>query len=216
LTKQNEILNASIRYPANTRAKLIAIEGPDGAGKTTACELLAATLSTEHRELRGRTIFTHQPGTVLGPYVKKIVTEGKTTAVEEATMFAALQTMVWFECVQPPSDKFFVTDRYSMSTFCYQSARHDGELNDILRIVQTVPHPDLTIVLSPDFETCQQRIAQRGHGNNFDRDVELQRKVHRLYEFTVTAPAGVFGDVVYCLTADEAVEHFLRYVQSVA
>ena len=129
-------------------------------------------------------------------------------------MFAALQTITWFNDVLfAEHDRFVVTDRYSLSTLCYQLS--DPNLNResvsaVLGIVSSVPEPDFTVIMLPCIDTCRLRVFKREIKSSFDLDEPLQSRVHAAYERFL---GGEGSNIVSCTTAEEAVEKVITYMQ---
>jgi thymidylate kinase len=171
-------------------------------------------LLTRHPDMHYRTKFTRQPGTSLRTSVLNIVEAGRANVIESSLMFAALQTIAWFEEVlRSDHNRFVVTDRYSMSTLCYQLSDPNISRDDahtILEVVSSVPEPDFTVIMIPGLDTCKQRVFSREITSSFDTDEQLQNRVHASYSRFL----GVQEDnIVCCTTSEEAVEKVLAYMQ---
>lgn len=142
----------------------VAIEGPDGSGKTTICKLLEEL----HRDDRSW-FFTREPCTytTLGKILRQVV-DGKIDLPKEAQfpLFCAARyehlqlieqslarkDIVWGTW----GTSTVVTDRYTLSTFVYQTLQ--GWPAPLVELMcQRVRKPDLTIVLLPTAEELRAR-----------------------------------------------------------
>lgn len=209
-------MNASTRQLSNTRAKLVAIEGPDGAGKTTAITWLQQHLAAANPLLLARVVVSAQPPQSLRQSVKQVVMADSCFPEEAALIFAGLQTLSWFNEVLPLSpNNFVVTDRWSLSTLCYQ-AGFGADPEFLKQVVAHVPTPDLTIVINPGYEECKRRITHcRVSGSVFDKDDDLQRFVHRAYAMACAGDKA-YGPIVSVSTAEQVIEEFVKYAESMA
>jgi len=100
---------------------LVAIEGIDGAGKTTIAKLLAWKLQdhgvkvTLTKEPRDPCITSHIDG----------ITRKGGNPIAEALLFAADRMIHYYTLIQPALQRgeVVISDRYKLSSIAYQSAR---------------------------------------------------------------------------------------------
>lgn len=148
---------------------LVAIEGIDGAGKTTQAELLCARLQRDGYAVRR----TKEPTT--GPWGQRIRESASTTrldAVEELNAFIEDRRQHVRELIRPSlgSGHIVIVDRYYFSTAAYQGARgHDPD--EIIKANETfAPKPDLLVILDIPPSVGRQRISIRGDVANLFED----------------------------------------------
>jgi len=137
-------------HRATAGGLFVALEGGDGAGKSTQARLLAEAL--EHA---GHTVVvTREPGgTELGHEIRKVVLHGKEVAARaEALLFAADRAQHVETVVRPAlaRGEVVLTDRYIDSSIAYQGGGRDlgrDEVRDLNLWAVRGLLPDLTIVL---------------------------------------------------------------------
>ncbi len=161
----------------------IAIEGPDGAGKTT-----PAKLPTERLEGEGRqpALYTSEP--TKGP-IGKVIREMLSTTIPlesadcMALLFAADRLWHLDTIVLPALSRglVVVTDRYDLSSLTYQAAM-GADLHRLRVLNEKAIRPGLTIVL--EIRPEEQRARLTGNPDKlsvFDTDPDLQNKVRSAY-----------------------------------
>jgi dTMP kinase len=134
------------------RGRFISIDGPDGGGKTTQAERLAAAL----RERGLDVLLTREPGgTALGERIRSALLDGSTGTHEplaDALLFNAARAQLVREVIEPAlaAGRTVVCARYADSTLAYQGYGAGVPL-ETLRALQAAAtdglQPDLTIVL---------------------------------------------------------------------
>ncbi|MCC3302579.1 dTMP kinase [Arthrobacter sp. zg-Y895] len=148
--------------PPETRGLFIAMEGGDGAGKSTQAQRLAAALQET-----GRTVLrTREPGgTPVGEQLRALVLEhgnGEIDARTEALIFAASRAAHVQQIIEPAlaAGTVVVCDRYVDSSIAYQGAGRQLGTD----AVRTLNHwatgglePDLTVLLDVDPERGRDR-----------------------------------------------------------
>lgn len=140
----------------------LALEGGEGAGKTTVVRLLEEALAD-----RGETVLTvREPGsTELGDEIRRLVLHWRDMSPwAEAMLFAAQRAQLVAEVVRPAleQDRFVISDRSLYSSLAYQGgARRLGF--DLVREVNEIAVggtlPDLVAVLMVDLSTGLSRQA---------------------------------------------------------
>jgi dTMP kinase len=145
----------------------IAIEGPEGAGKSTQVKLLEAWL----RDSGHDPLITREPGgTVVGEEVRRVLLESDTlpAATELLLMLAARSGLVE-EVIRPAlaAGRVVVTDRFHLSTLAYQGYGRRLPLPDVEamnRFATGGLEPDITILLDVDAAAGAARLAAAGRG----------------------------------------------------
>ncbi|MEM3513808.1 MAG: dTMP kinase [Candidatus Hadarchaeum sp.] len=162
------------------RGKFICIEGLDGSGKSTQVRLLANWL----RNLGYKVVVTEEPtGGPIGKIIK-LALAGKLRipVAAEALLFAADRLQHVEQVVAPSlnSGKFVISDRYTASSLAYQSAR-GLPLKWVMKVNEMAPEPDLMILIDVPAEVSAQRINRSRKLDEFEKSLELQRKVRQVY-----------------------------------
>jgi dTMP kinase len=137
------------------RGVFIALEGGEGAGKSTQAQLLQQWLVGEGYEV----VLTHEPGdSEVGRKLREILLSPATGDLDhraEALLYAADKAEHVARLVQPALDRgaVVVTDRYVDSTLAYQGAGRDLQGPDVERIARWATadlRPHLTVLLDVD------------------------------------------------------------------
>ncbi|WP_431950124.1 dTMP kinase [Actinacidiphila sp. bgisy167] len=143
----------------------IAVEGGDGAGKSTQVEALAAWIRGKGHEV----VVTREPGaTAVGKRLRSIlldVSSGGLSHRAEALLYAADRAEHVDTVVRPALERgaVVISDRYIDSSVAYQGAGRDLAPTEIARISRwatdgLVPH--LTVLLDVTPETARERFTE--------------------------------------------------------
>jgi dTMP kinase len=159
-----------------TSGILIAVEGIDGAGKTTQVELLGAALE----RVGQRPVLSKEPTNGRwGRLIKESAEQGRMAPTEELDAFIKDRTEHVQAVILPSlqDGRIVILDRYFYSTVAYQGAR--GIEPNSLRVdmERLFPIPDGTFVLDIDPVLGIYRIAHsRGEKpNHFEKRAELAK-----------------------------------------
>ncbi|PPI88775.1 dTMP kinase [Candidatus Pantoea edessiphila] len=158
--------------------KFIAIEGLEGAGKTTVCNFIAKIL--KERGIKNENIIiTREPGgTQIAEYlrhlIKKKTKERMLNKTELLIMYAA-RVQVVENIIKPAlkSGKWVIGDRHNLSSKAYQGGgRQLGSklINQLSHMILGDFHPDITFYLDITPDICLQRLKIR---SDLDR-IELE------------------------------------------
>jgi len=149
---------------------LIAVDGIDGAGKTTIVKFLA-----EELKKRGYKVATFKEPT--DSEWGRRVRQEKLKPEEELELFLKDREWNVENNIIPAlsSGKIVILDRYYYSTIAYQGAR-GIDLDLIKKLNERFPKPDLVIILDVSPETALKRIKGRGAPDKFER-IEFLKKV---------------------------------------
>ncbi|MBW1598010.1 dTMP kinase [Streptomyces sp. JJ38] len=150
--------------PATT-GFFIALEGGDGAGKSTQAEALAEWIRGKGHEV----VVTREPGaTPLGKRLRSIVLDVSSAGLSdraEALLYAADRAEHVETVVRPALERgaVVITDRYVDSSVAYQGAGRELSPSEIARISRwatdgLVPH--LTVLLDISPETARERFTE--------------------------------------------------------
>jgi dTMP kinase len=163
------------RGPAGT-GFFVAIEGGDGAGKSTQVQLLVDWLI---EEIGHEAVMTREPGgTNLGRGVRALLltyADGSPVPRAEALLFAADRAQHVDTLIRPALARgaVVVTDRYVDSSLAYQGARGELDVGDVAALSRWATgglRPDLTVVLDLDPETAAARLTDRRAVTGVGRD----------------------------------------------
>jgi dTMP kinase len=166
---------------------LIAVEGLDGAGKTTQVSLLASALSTVD------VVSFPRYDTFFGRHIRSLLdgqgpTSAETVDPRSMALWYALDRLQWARDAKPFVDGTpVILNRYTLSNAVYQSARaQDRQLFDwVLRLEFEelgLPRPDVTVVLDIPPEVSRTRVVGRdGAGDVYERSQALLARVREGY-----------------------------------
>ncbi|MER5498943.1 dTMP kinase [Streptomyces sp. NPDC002561] len=143
----------------------IALEGGDGAGKSTQVEALAEWIRAKGHEV----VVTREPGaTPVGKRLRSILLDVSSAGLSnraEALLYAADRAEHIDSLVRPALERgaIVISDRYIDSSVAYQGAGRDLSPTEIARISRwatggLVPH--LTVLLDVDPETARERFTE--------------------------------------------------------
>ena len=157
--------------PAPPRGVLVALEGPEGAGKSTQLPPLAARLEAAGR----RVTVTREPGgTPPGERIRGLLLDpegGPMDGVTEALLFGAARAALMRRVIAPAlaEGQVVVTDRFTDSTLAYQGYGRGLPL-DALRAINRLATdgraPDLVVLL--DLPSAE-GLARRRRAGGLDR-----------------------------------------------
>jgi dTMP kinase len=164
---------------AARRGTFITIDGPDGGGKTTQAERLAAHLID-----RGMSVHvTREPGgTWLGERIREILLErtgstAPTDPIADALLFNAARRQLVREVIRPALDAgtTVICARFADSTLAYQgygAGVDQGRLRGMADLATDGLHPDMTIILDVPVEAGLARKAP-GDVTRFEAEYDL-------------------------------------------
>ncbi len=143
-------MTSSARPTARHTGLFLAVEGGDGAGKSTQVQLLAAALTAAGRDV----LVTRQPGgTDLGVEIRTLVLHGDHISPRAEALLYTADKAHHVDTVVAPAlaeGRVVLTDRYVDSAIAYQGAGRDLGADEIARLQSWAVGglvPDLTIVL---------------------------------------------------------------------
>ncbi|WP_329119331.1 dTMP kinase [Streptomyces sp. NBC_01465] len=143
----------------------IALEGGDGAGKSTQVEALAEWIRAKGHEV----VVTREPGaTPIGKRLRSILLDVSSAGLSnraEALLYAADRAEHVDSVVRPALERgaIVITDRYIDSSVAYQGAGRDLSPTEIARINRWATHglvPHLTVLLDVSPETARERFTE--------------------------------------------------------
>lgn len=159
----------------NSPGFLLAIEGIDGAGKTTQAHFVQATL----QERKLTVIRTKEPTTAhWGQILRDSALTGRLSLEEEIEAFINDRKEHVKSVIAPAlaEGHIVIVDRYYFSNAAYQGARGHDVMDIIKRNEEFAPEPDLLVILDTDPKIGSQRIRMRGdRANHFERTGSLKK-----------------------------------------
>jgi dTMP kinase len=153
--------------------RLIVLEGPEGAGKTTQLRLLG-----EHLDGAGVAhVSVREPGgTQLGDEIRGLLLhrEDGMHPRAEALLFMASRAELVQEVVWPAlrAGRVVLMDRFFLSTYAYQVAGRqlpEREVREANRLAIDGLRPDLTVVLRLSARAGLDRVRRRGARDRLER-----------------------------------------------
>jgi len=169
---------------------LVALEGIDGAGKSTQSRRLAEALAADGYEV----VQTHEPTD--GPWGRRIRASGETGRLspqEEFEAFLEDRREHVRDLLAPALDagRIVLVDRYYFSSMAYQGAR--GLDPEAIRQAneRVAPRPDLLVIFELDPAAGLARVSARGRGDLFEREDDLRRAAAIFAAITDPAPVRV-------------------------
>ncbi len=179
------------------KSKFIVIEGLEGAGKTTARELLLEILK---QHAITDVVFTREPGgTPLAEQLRTLIKQGVSgetvTDKAELLMLYAARVQLVENVIKPALNRgaWVIGDRHDLSSRAYQGGGRgfDKQLIETLRqAVLGDFKPDLTLYLDVTPETGLQRARSRGELDRIEQEslAFFQRTRARYLEIAAEDP----------------------------
>lgn len=151
----------------------ISFEGPEGAGKTTQVQSLAAWL----REQGYDVFVTREPGgTPIGEQIRNVLVSMKNRAMHPRTeilLFQASRAQLVAEELRPRLEQgqIVLCDRYADATLAYQGYGHGVDLDTLRSLIRFATDgltPHLTFLLDLDVREGLQRKNRMAEWNRLD------------------------------------------------
>lgn len=166
----------------------IALEGPEGSGKSTQARLLGERLSDAGYSV----VVTREPGsTAIGEQLRSIILDAASYAMlpaTEALLYSAARAQHVGEVLRPAlaAGRIVVCDRYIESTLAYQGGGRGLPLDDLLTVQRLATDglvPDLYVLFDlPVAVGLARRFAAGEDVNRLDTaDIEFHERVRRAY-----------------------------------
>jgi len=161
--------------------KFIALDGPDGCGKSTQVRLLVDWLVKKGVDV----VSYREPGaTAIGEKIRQILLNPEhiaMTTAAEVMLYMAARVQLWNEKIAPAlkDNKCVVVDRWLSSTCAYQGNAGGFGMDKVIKIAADCLEkcwPDLTIILDVDLKTAATRLKKNldrmeQKGNNYHQKV---------------------------------------------
>ncbi len=167
--------------------RFIAVEGGEGAGKTTQLPFIAACLERAGYSV----VLTREPGgTALGEEIRALVLQnrqtGMTAAAEALLMFAARAEHIE-QVIRPAlaAGRWVLCDRFTDASYAYQGGGRGLPMARIAALeswVQDDLRPDLTLVLDLPVALGLARAGRRGPADRFEQEqADFFERVRMIY-----------------------------------
>jgi len=166
----------------------IALEGPDGSGKSTIMKKIMDYFKDKKVEFVG----TREPGgTEIGEDIRKIILDRKNkhmAAETEALLYAASRGQHVHEKILPAlkMGKVVICERFILSSLAYQGVGRELGIEEV-RIINDFAirgiRPDLTLFFDVDPEETLNRKTKKMGGDRLEKEgVEFHREVYHGYK----------------------------------
>jgi len=156
----------------------IAVEGPDGVGKSTICNWLSEDFGYKKFKCMSEPFYS----------VSKHFEDGKVTSSERFSFLCgeAINNSFIIKKELKKGNKI-IFDRYYFSSLAYSEILETGITNDYLFLFKQLPQPDLLLFITADFKTMLQRIEDRGDfeilGNKFNKEENYLKLLNNYKSF---------------------------------
>jgi dTMP kinase len=170
-----------------SRGRLVVLEGPDGAGKSTQVRRLSEWLRARGRDV----VCVREPGgTPLGDEIRGLLLDPASdiVAAAEALLYMASRAQLVTREIEPALARgaIAIVDRFFLATYAYQGAGR-GLPEDDLRVANRLATkgiiPDLTILLSMSRQEGLARARARGGHDRIEQaDAAFHDRVASAYE----------------------------------
>jgi len=182
--------------PSEIPGRFVALEGPDGGGKTTQAARLASWLGSLGREV----VACRDPGgTALGERLRTLVKERSEVRIgmrAEMLLYMASRAQLVEDVIRPALARgaFVVSDRFALSNVAYQGYAGGldvAEVWDVARAATGGLMPDLTVIVDVDPSVARGRIGP-SRDRIEDRGLDYQSRVRDGFLRAVAAyPAAI-------------------------
>lgn len=150
----------------------ISIEGMDGVGKSTTCQLLADKLGYKFVEKPLHYLFDEKEDDFSG-YIKIRDKVNANPNRVFTSWFYGLGSIYMYEQFK---DDNIITDRHFASNYAWSGADNNSEVYELL--IKKLGVPELTVILYSPTETIVNRLISR---NKNDNDIAKARKSELIY-----------------------------------
>ena len=187
----------------NLKGCFIALDGPDGSGKSTQVAMLAEFLK---RRGVAPAVFRDPGSTAIGEKIRDILLDARNNMMSDRTellLYMASRAQLWQERIAPAlkEKKCVLLDRWLSSTCAYQGFA--GGLG-IAKVIDIAKHslercwPDLTIILDIDLRTAKSRIKRK-----FDRMEQKTAGYHKKVRAGFLELAELRDDIIVLDAQDD-------------
>ncbi len=201
------------------KGKFVAIEGPDGCGKSTIVDKLK-----EHFEKRNSNIkFTREPGgTEIGEKIRGILLDPENIAMTEYTeayLYAAARLQHTEEFIIPNlnSGCHVISDRYAMASVCYQGYGREKNAKLISHInqmaVDMVGEVNYIVLMISPEEGIIRKKGQKSLDRLELETLDFHKRVFDGYEKLIEETGAIRIDASKSI--DETVQNVLKALEKI-
>ncbi|MEM1688689.1 MAG: hypothetical protein QXV16_01570 [Candidatus Anstonellales archaeon] len=176
----------------------IALEGIDGAGKTTIARILANRLNIKYLKF---------PRYDFIPIIKKHIS-GEIRLDDRTTTLLFLADII--DGIN--NENNYIADRLFFSTIAYSKLNLDMLVELILEL--SIPFPEYTIYLDIDLDTALKRVSRKYEITEYDRDIDLLNSVKKRYEIVFSHKEILDRTEVIRIDARLSIEEILELIQN--
>lgn len=164
------------------KGRFIAVEGPDGSGKSTVAKLLKEKLEDKGHKV----VLTREPGgTEISEKIRELLLDPNNTEMAdttEALLYAAARAQHVEEKIKPLLKEGYtvITDRFYYSSLAYQGFGRDLGLDEIMNLnlfAINGLHPDKVLFFDISPETALKRKYDQGEANRLEDQGETFHNV---------------------------------------
>ena len=186
----------------------IALEGPDGSGKSTIMKLITNYFKEKNIDF----ISTREPGgTPIGEEIRHIILDKKNHnmfAETEALLYAASRGQHVHEKILPAleSGKVVITERFILSSLAYQGVGRELGIDEVRMINDFAIkglRPDLTLFFHVDPVRTLKRKTHREEGDRLEKEGDLFHK--RVYSGYIEL-LNTYTDNLQIIDASKSIE----------
>lgn len=199
------------------RGLFIAVEGIEGAGKSTHMSFIVNYLRAGGHEV----IATREPGgTAMGEKIREVVlgpSEQEMTPDAETLLMFAARAQHLAEVIEPAlaSGAWIVSDRFTEATYAYQGGGRGMPFSRIAALeewTQGALRPDLTLLLDVSPEIGLERVGKRGKEDRFDGEPEeFFENVRSVYLRRAAQQSGRF----VVIDAEQSIEQVKKSISDI-
>lgn len=182
------------RLSSKLRGRFIVFDGPDGAGKSTQCTLLAQALGTAGGDI----VRCRDPGgTEIGERIRSVILDHDLNKMHlncETLLFMASRGQLVAEVIRPSLDlgQTVLCDRFVTATCAYQGAAgyDPRQVIELARFAIGACWPDVTLLMDVETEAGFSRIADRARTGSTEnrpgdameaRAIDYHRRVRQFF-----------------------------------
>lgn len=166
--------------------RIIAVEGFDGAGKTTLSKYISDFLGYEY----------HKSPTGIFAKVRNEFDEQGVSFAERLPFYVGDCIRISLLLSERETQKF-VLDRYYYSTIAYHESKQKGVTNPLLSIFYGLQQPDLVLLVKTNFDILNDRINKRVTKSINDElflKEDLCNNIYKLYEKYINVPCFIIDN----------------------
>jgi dTMP kinase len=166
----------------------IALEGPDGSGKSTIAKKLEEYYISKGRDVE----ITREPGgTDIGEKIRELILDKNNTKMSykaEALLYAAARAQLVEEKIIPwlKEDKIVISERYVYSSLVYQGLGRKLGLEDVRKINDfgtSLVKPNLVLLFDMNPEKALDRKLKISGGDRIEKEnISFHRSVYEGYK----------------------------------